>query len=162
MVLQVLLHDVKTVDVEAVVVGFHEDIRPLKGVAGELDWVLCGSLSRLIRKGHVRGALGDRALLTTAGKMPADKIFMVGLGPRDAAAPGSLRAAARTAAASLADAGIGRAAVDLIPLGLTPAEDAAAEIRAGLADGAGGRNLQISLLAPDAAAFEQMSRILRA
>jgi len=157
-----MVHDVKTLDVEAVVVGFHEDVRPLKGMAGELDWVLCGSLSRLVRKGHVRGALGDRALLTTAGKLPATKVFMLGLGPRGAAPQEYLRVAARTAAASLADAGISRAAVDLFPLGFVPKEEAASAIVDGLAEGAGERELQDSLLAPDAAAFEQMSRILRA
>lgn len=162
MVLQVLVHDVKTLDVEAVVVGFHEDVRPLRGIAGELDWVLCGSLSRLVRKGHVRGALGDRALLTTAGKLPATKVFMLGLGTRSAGTQEDLRAAARTAAASLADAGISRAAVDLFPLGFAPKEEAASAIHDGFAEGAGERELQVSLLAPNAAALDAMSRILRA
>jgi hypothetical protein len=160
--LQVLMHDIKTVDVEAVVVGFHEDIRPLKGGAGTLDWVLCGALSRLISEGRVQGTVGDLALLTTAGKLPAKKVFMVGLGRRADMMPDSLRLAARSAAASLMGAGIRRAAIDLFPVTAEPDERSLAAVRQGLAEGAAGHDLQVSLLAPDAATVERISRFLRA
>ena len=78
----VLLQDIKKLETEALIVGFFEDVRPLKHLAGELDWLLCGSLSNLIIKHKLQGALGDVALLTSQGKMPAQKIFMVGLGRR--------------------------------------------------------------------------------
>ena len=46
--MQVLLQDIKKIETGAIIVGFFEDVRPLKGLAGELDWLLCGALSRLI------------------------------------------------------------------------------------------------------------------
>ena len=156
------MHDIKTVDAEAVVVGVHEDVRPLKGGAGVLDWVLCGALSRLVSEGRIRGALGDVALLTNAGKLPARMVFMVGLGSRSAETADALRHAARSAAEGLAGAGIRRAAIDLFPLTSDPTDQEVAAVRQGLTDGAAGQDLQITLLAPNAPSAERISRSLRA
>jgi hypothetical protein len=156
------MHDIKDLETDAVIVGFHEDVRPLKGAAGALDWLLCGALSHLIIQKKMRGILGEVALLTSKGKVPADKIFMVGLGPREASSPGSLRAAARVAAASSVNAGIARAALDLFPAGAAQSDDALAAVREGLAEGAGAHPIDFTLLAPDDTAFERMSRLVRA
>ena len=78
----VILQDIKKLATEALIVGFYEDVRPLKGVAGELDWLLCGALSSLVLTKKLRGSFGDVALVTSQGKVPAQKIFLVGLGPR--------------------------------------------------------------------------------
>jgi hypothetical protein len=156
------MHDIKDLETDAVIVGFHEDVRPLKGAAGALDWLLCGALSHLIIQKKMRGILGEVALLTSKGKVPADKIFMVGLGPREASSPGSLRAAARVAAASSVNAGIARAALDFFPAGAAQSDDALVAIQEGLAEGAGARLIDFTLLAPDDKAFERMSRLVRA
>ncbi len=157
----VLLHDIRTVDTEAVAVGFFEDVRPLKGGAGVLDWLLCGALSRLVLDGRLRGAAGEVALLTSAGKCPAAKVFLVGLGTRGAQLPEGLRTAARAAAASLAGAGVLRAAVDLFPLEDVADEVHVAAVQQGLREGAGGHPLSVSLLARDAVSLERMTRTLR-
>jgi len=157
----VLLEDIRTVDAEAVAVGFFEDVRPLKGGAGVLDWLLCGGLSQLVVDGRLRGAAGDAALLTTAGKLPAAKVFLFGLGRRGTGKPEGLRTAARAAAASLAAAGIRRAAMDLFPLGEDADDRQVAAVREGLREGADGHPLSISLLARDAVSFERMMRALR-
>jgi len=156
------MHDIKDLETDAVIVGFHEDVRPLKGTAGALDWLLCGALSHLIIQKKMRGILGEVALLTSKGKVPADKIFMVGLGPRAESSPESLRAAARVAAASSVNAGIARAALDFFPAGSAQSDDALAAVRVGLAEGAGAHPIDFILLAPDDTAFERMSRLVRA
>ena len=156
------MHDIKGLDADAVIVGFYEDVRPLKGAAGALDWLLCGALSQLIIQNKVRGALGEVALLTSRGKIPADKIFMLGLGQRNASTPEALRAAARAAAVSAVNAGVARAALDCFPLGGVPNDDVVAAFREGLVDGAGTHPIDFTLLAPDPQAFERMARIVRA
>jgi hypothetical protein len=156
------MHDIKDLETDAVIVGFYEDIRPLKGTAGALDWLLCGALSHLIIQKKMRGVLGEVALLTSKGKVPADKIFMVGLGPQKSSSSESLRAAARVAAASSVNAGITRAALDFFPAGTAKGDDALAAVREGLAEGAGAHPIDFTLLAPDAAAFDRMSRLVRA
>jgi hypothetical protein len=160
MVLEALMHDIRKLETEAVVVGLFEDVRPLTGGAGALDWLLCGALSRLVRERRIRGAQGEVALLTNAGKIPAPKIFLVGLGRRDGLTPDAAREAGRTAAASLGGAGITQAAVDLFPAGEVPGEEALLALRQGFRDGAAGHALAVALIAPDAPSFERMSRVL--
>jgi hypothetical protein len=155
------MHAIKDVDADAVIVGFHEDVRPLKGAAGLLDWLLCGALSHLIIQKKVRGTSGEVALLTSRGKIQAAMIFMVGLGPREASTD-SLRAAARAAAVSSVNAGVARAAIDCFPLGGIPTGEAMTAVREGLAEGAGSHPIDFTLLAPDAAAFERMTRMVGA
>jgi hypothetical protein len=156
------MQDIKVLDTDAVIVGFHEDVRPLKGAAGALDWILCGALSQLIIRKKVRGSLGEVALLTSKGKVPADKIFMVGFGPREASSPESMRAAAHAAAVSAVNAGVVRAAFDCFLPGTAHSDDILAAVRQGLAEGAGAHPVDFTLLAPDAAAFGRMSRLVRA
>jgi hypothetical protein len=159
---QVIFQDVRNVEADALVVGFFKDVRPLKGLAGRLDWLLCGSLSRLLLENRLRGSLGDVALLTAQGKVPAPKIFLVGFGARSEFSLAALRTAAGTAAASAAGAGVGRAAMEFLqPPGVAD-DDCLPVIREGLAEGAGGRSLAVSLLAPDAAAYERLSRLVKA
>ncbi len=162
LVLKVILQDIKKLETDALIVGFFEDVRPLKGLAGELDWLLCGSLSNLILSHKLRGSLGDVALLTSRGKIPAQKIFMVGLGPARSLSPASLRRAARTAASSALNAGATKAALEYFPPAAAVPNDATVHaLRDGLMDGAGDRRLHISLLATDAVAYEKLARIMK-
>jgi hypothetical protein len=157
----VLQHDIRTLAAEAVAVGFFEDVRPLKGGAGALDWLLCGALSRLVQEKRLRGAVGEVALLTSSGKIPAAKVFLFGLGVREGLRPDALRAAAREAAARLAGAGVRQAAMDIFPFPGECDEGQLAAVRQGLREGADGHALSISLVAADPASFERMSRALR-
>lgn len=155
-----MMQMIEKLDVDALIVGFHEDVRPLKGGAGALDWLLCGALSRLIIQKKITGAVGDVALLTSKGKVPADKIFMVGLGPRAECSAASLRTVSRTAAASAAGAGVAHAAMDCFPQGDVPDDETLGAIRQGLAEGAGAHPIDFALLAPDAAALARLSRLI--
>ena len=158
---QVILKDIKKLATEALIVGFYEDVRPLKGVAGELDWLLCGSLSALILTKKLSGALGEVALLTSQGKVPVQKIFMVGLGPRIGMTLATLLSAARTAATSAVSAGVRRAAIEYIPSPDMPHDTGVNALYQGLNEGAGGRSFDVLLLASDAAAYEQISRSMK-
>jgi len=159
--LTVILQDIKKLETEALIVGFYEDVRPLKGLAGELDWLLCGSLSSLIIKNKLHGSLGEIALLTSRAKVPAEKIFMVGLGPKEGLSQSSLRSAVRTAVSSALDAGVKNAAIEYFQSLTMPSQTEVSALRAGLSEGAGGRNIGIALLAPDASAYEKISRLVR-
>jgi hypothetical protein len=160
--MNVILQDIKKLETEALIVGFFEDVRPLKGVAGELDWLLCGALSRLVLEKKMRGSLGEVALLTSRGKVPAQKVFMVGLGQRADFSLQNLRSAARTAAASAVGAGVRAAAIECFqPRDDAPSGDGVSALREGLSQGAGARALDVTVLAPDAAAYEKLSRFVK-
>lgn len=154
--------DIKQLQAEALIVGFHEDVRPLKGLAGELDWLLCGSLSNLILTNKLRGSLGETALLTSQGKVPAQKIFFLGLGPRAGFSPDTLRNAARSAVSHALDAGLTGAVIEYFPSSDIPHDNGVAAFHRGLTEGAGDRSFEVLVLAADAGAYAYISRFFKA
>lgn len=60
------------------------DVRPLRGVAGYVDWRLCGALSQTLVKEHFRGLPGETMLLPVSGRLHARRIFVFGLGSAQA------------------------------------------------------------------------------
>lgn len=57
-----------------------EDERPLEGLAGFVDWRLCGALSRLIRRGFFTGKKDEKLLLPSEGRLSTERVFAVGVG----------------------------------------------------------------------------------
>ena len=158
--LKVLLQDIKKIVAEALIVGFYEDARPLKGAAGEIDWLLCGSLSSLILKNKLRGALGDVALVTSQGKLSVQKIFLVGLGQRAGLSASTLQSAAKTTAASVLGAGVRSVVLEYIQPAGVQADAWLSALQIGLHEGAAGRAFDVRLLAPDVVAYDTISRSL--
>ena len=156
----VIFQDIKAVESDAVVVGFYEDVRPLKSLAGQIDWLLCGSLSRLIIEKRMRGSLGEVALLTNRGKIPAGKIFLVGLGLQSEFSCVTLKSVARTIAASIIAAGVQVAALEYFPPAQANYEEGVHVLQEGLKEGAGELDLSVALVASDKAAYDQISRQL--
>ncbi len=159
MTVKVLLQDIKKLETEALIFGFYENVRPLRDIAGQLDWLLCGALSSLIIDQKLRGALGEVALLTSRGKVPATKLFMVGLGPWEAASGDTLRTAARTAVRSLARAGVKSAVMEYFNAPGLPYESELPELVKGIGEGVSGSGIEIAVLAADASGFEKISRL---
>lgn len=61
-------------------VSCFEDIRPLRGLASEIDWLYGGLLSRMLMEKHFSGERGKMLLLASGGKLQIPKIILVGLG----------------------------------------------------------------------------------
>jgi len=84
--------------------------RPLQGLAGLVDWRLCGAVSRAILARTFSPESGEALLLPSGGRFPVPRIFCFGLtGESEAAA----EAAVRRACEVLAKAGARRVAVAL-------------------------------------------------
>jgi Cytosol aminopeptidase family, N-terminal domain len=92
--------DVLDVDALAVLVGPE---RPLQGLAGLVDWRLCGALTRALRGGLFGAAAGEALLLPTGGRVPATRVVAIGLPSPNR--PPDFAAAARRACEVLARAG---------------------------------------------------------
>ena len=93
-----------------------EDERPLRGLAGLVDWRLAGGLSRFLRSGFVTGKSGD-ALLTMPGpRLGFQKLFIFGMGPAGQGET-DLQERLSTGLRKLGAAGVASAAFDL-PAGL--------------------------------------------
>ncbi len=154
---KIVHQDIKKLETEALVVFFFKDIRPLKGIAGEIDWLLCGSLSALLLGGKLQGVLGDVALLTSQGKLPAQKIFLMGLGPQSDFSPATMRKAAGMAADGALRAGVRFVAIECIQREGLSEEECVAALRQGLHDGSAGRGLNVAVLASHADALDKIS-----
>lgn len=57
-----------------------EDVRPLKGSTGLIDWRLNGRLSDLILKGRISGHFSESVMMPSQGRVAADEILLFGLG----------------------------------------------------------------------------------
>ncbi|MFW5925579.1 MAG: M17 family peptidase N-terminal domain-containing protein [Myxococcota bacterium] len=89
------LRRLDTLRAEALAVGVFEDERPVRGTLGLVDWRMCGAISRLLSSGRLRGEAGERLLLPARRRLPFEKLFLFGLGPRAAFGDGAFDAAVR-------------------------------------------------------------------
>jgi hypothetical protein len=83
-----------------------QDERPLKGLAGYLDWRLCGSLSRILFEGRFTGVEGDALLFPTWGRLSFGRVFCFGAGKRDKLDREAFVALCRRAGEALSKAGV--------------------------------------------------------
>ena len=160
--LKVILQDVRKFETEALVVECFEDVRPLKGLAGELDWLLCGALSSLLVRGKFRGALGEVALITPKGKVPVQKLFLVGRGSRSRVSAEVTHRYGRSVAGSLKNAGVSRAALEYATVPDVADDEQFGALRSGLEAGAAGRELDLMLLVHDITLYEKITRLVQA
>lgn len=74
------LYGLDTLPAQDLLLLVRPEDRPLRGLAGLVDWRLLGELSRLLRRALFEGRAGE-SLLTVAGRrLPARRIFLYGLG----------------------------------------------------------------------------------
>lgn len=102
--------------VEAACLFVFEDERPLRGLAGYVDWRLCGGLSKILREGRFVGAAGDALLFPVFGRVPPGKLFCFGAGARQGHSAGAFALNARRAGQALSKAGVRSFAVALPPV----------------------------------------------
>ncbi len=67
---------------DLLLVPFFSGDRPLRGPASRIDWRLCGLLSRQLRRGLLPEGAGETALVAGDGRFFADRVLLIGLGPR--------------------------------------------------------------------------------
>ena len=68
-------------DVDSACLLIVEDERPIKGASGLFDWRLCGEVSRALQSGFFAGATSERLLIPSQGRVPVERVFVMGLGP---------------------------------------------------------------------------------
>lgn len=62
------------------VITFFDDVRPLTGQAGLLDWRLNGRISDLILKNRVDGAKAEALMMPSGGRLAANDLLLLGMG----------------------------------------------------------------------------------
>ncbi len=61
-----------------------EDVRPLTGAVGRIDWALNGLISRLIVEKKVSGAFLESVLIRPGRYLASEKLLVFGIGPYEA------------------------------------------------------------------------------
>lgn len=74
------LHGIDTLPASDLLLFIRPQDRPLQGLAGLVDWRLCGGLSRILRRGLFEGRAGESLLTITKRRLPARRLFLYGLG----------------------------------------------------------------------------------
>lgn len=61
-------------------VSCFEDVRPMGGLASEVDWLFSGLFSKMLMQNHFSGGLGKTLLIPTDEKLQVPKVILLGLG----------------------------------------------------------------------------------
>src|SRR5215467_1478978 len=88
------------------------DERPMRGLAGLLDWRLAGRLSQLARAGFLEGRLGEVLMVPGRPMTSFEKVLVFGLGNRSSFGDGAFRAVVANLLRSLEGLHIRRAVVE--------------------------------------------------
>jgi leucyl aminopeptidase len=78
--IRVVLEDVTKFRGDALVVNLFEAVHVPGGATGAVDAALGGAIRKLIRLGEVTGKWGEQTLVHALGKLPVDRILVMGLG----------------------------------------------------------------------------------
>lgn len=67
---------------EVIACSLWSDVRPLRGLAGLLDWRLAGRVSRLAKESFLKGEAGEVLCMQGRPRIPFDKVILLGAGAR--------------------------------------------------------------------------------
>jgi len=87
---------VTEVSTPLVAVNLFEGVTSPGGATGALDRALGGLISRLIAEGEIKGKLDEVTLIHTQGGIPAQRVAVVGLGPKEKFGLDAIRRASGT------------------------------------------------------------------
>lgn len=75
----------KTIDevaAQLALITTFEDVRPLKGSAGLVDWRLNGKISNFFIHHKLQGAKGEALLMPVRGRLDSTELLVLGMGPK--------------------------------------------------------------------------------
>jgi leucyl aminopeptidase len=78
--IRVVIGDVAKFRGDALVVNLFEGVKAPGGAAGAVDAGLGGTIRKLIQTGELTGKWGGQTLVHTLGKLPVDRVLVMGLG----------------------------------------------------------------------------------
>ena len=105
---RVVSHDPLSYPCPLLVLGCCEDPFADDTLLGAVDDALGGGVSAIRESGEFTGKLNKTKLIHTLGRLPADRLLLVGLGRRDEMTPERVRQAAGTAVKVVRTAGVPR------------------------------------------------------
>lgn len=87
------LAELDQLDHETLVVSHFKEDRPLRGLAGLVDWRMNGTLNRYVRQGRTTGEAQELVMVPGHARLPYTRILVLGLGERRGYSPEQYRQA---------------------------------------------------------------------
>lgn len=146
---------------DILVMGFFEDVRPLKGLTGQFDWLARGGLSRLIVNRRASGRLKETVLMALP-TFSTPRVMCVGLGKSTTYSYLVLHQVVESLRSVLQEMGIRTAAVEILGAH-TRGFDAAIAARTCIKawHAAAGPEIDLTLVAPKGTQPRQLEQRLR-
>jgi len=67
-------------EVDSIVISTTTDLSPIRGLMSLIDWRMCGGVATLVKNGLMTGCVDESVLLSTQGRLRANRIFFFGWG----------------------------------------------------------------------------------
>lgn len=80
--LKISNHPLDEISSQLSLVTAFQDVRPLKGRAGLVDWRLNGRLSKFMREQKFKGEKGEALLMPSRGRIDSSELMILGLGKK--------------------------------------------------------------------------------
>lgn len=111
-------------DVQALVVSFAENERPLRALAARIDWRFRGAISQFVRTGAITGRAGELIYLPASKRGELYHLFVVGVGKAASAEQRSLEdlGVLKRIRSNLISLGIKSVGLSVADLGITESQ----------------------------------------
>ncbi len=80
MEIKAIIGDITRIKAGAIIVSFFQGMKPPDGDMARVDKALDGALSQLINQGEIKGKAGELIVIHSLGRLPAERVVVVGLG----------------------------------------------------------------------------------
>jgi len=110
--------DIAGIKTDAIIVSHLEGVKQPEGVTAVIDKKLSNAISRLIKQKDIKGKLNEITLLHSMGKLPAQKVAVLGLGKKQELNINKVRGAVAEACRYLRGKGVMSAASVIIGEGI--------------------------------------------
>ena len=106
MEIRVVAGGIQSIEDELIVINLFEGVEKPEGATGAVDQALSGAIRELVADGDFQGKREQVAVLYPRGAIPASRVVVVGLGPRDDFTLDTVRHAAAVAAKKARELGV--------------------------------------------------------
>jgi len=94
MEIKVIAGEITKTEAGAIILGLFEGVKRPDGDLAVIDEALTGAISQLISQGEIKGKVHEVTIIHSLGKLPADRIVVVGLGKKEELSLDRVRTAA--------------------------------------------------------------------
>jgi leucyl aminopeptidase len=81
--IKVRIGDIGTTKADAILLGIFEDEKKTAGDIANLDKSLNGEIAKLLKQGEIKGKQSEITVIHSLGKIPSDRVTVIGLGKKE-------------------------------------------------------------------------------